>query len=119
MRLSGDEENDQKFKGNQVCAFVLSVSRGKNLFFAAIKVLLKRGGIVVPTEIGFVQFGIPPETIKDSLLIGSGVPRIFVVPGERFDSEASVFEGKKSFATKKLTVRISVLPLRLAWSQHG
>lgn len=28
-------------------------------------VLLNRGGIVIKTKIGNIQFGMPPETIKD------------------------------------------------------
>lgn len=41
---------------------------------------LKRGGLVVDTSAGSIQFGIPPETIKDSLISGFEVPQFFVVP---------------------------------------
>ncbi|GBG25706.1 cGMP-dependent 3',5'-cGMP phosphodiesterase A [Hondaea fermentalgiana] len=45
---------------------------------------LPRGGKIVMTEIGPIQFGIPPETIKDSMVLGLGIPAFFVVPTERF-----------------------------------
>lgn len=45
---------------------------------------LKRGGIVINTSIGNIQFGIPPETIKDSLISGYEVPQYFVVPDSIF-----------------------------------
>jgi CRP-like cAMP-binding protein/ribonuclease BN (tRNA processing enzyme) len=46
---------------------------------------LPRGGLVVSTSAGLVQFGIPPETIKDSMAAQKPVPTHFVVPTERFD----------------------------------
>jgi Metallo-beta-lactamase superfamily len=49
---------------------------------------LPRGGVSVDTQaVGRVQFSIPPETIKDSMLLGIEVPRIYIVPRERFCSE--------------------------------
>ena len=33
------------------------------------------------------QFGIPPETIKDSMVLGLGVPSVYIVPVERFCRE--------------------------------
>ncbi len=41
---------------------------------------LPRGGYIVDTDIGYIQFGSPPETIKDSMLLPKGVPRYFVLP---------------------------------------
>ena len=41
---------------------------------------LPRGGVLVRTGIGGVQFGSPPETIKDALTAGHEVPSIFVLP---------------------------------------
>jgi len=35
----------------------------------------------------FIQYGIPPETIKDSLTLGIDVPTIYIVPLERFCRE--------------------------------
>ena len=37
------------------------------------------------TKHGAVQFGLPPETIKDSMTLGLDVPGIFVVPKDRFN----------------------------------
>ena len=37
------------------------------------------------TRYGAVQFGLPPETIKDSMSGGLEVPGIFVVPKDRFN----------------------------------
>lgn len=46
-----------------------------------------RGGIVVETKVGNVQFGMPPETIKDCLAAGLMVPQYFVVPTVAFVRE--------------------------------
>src|SRR5580658_7354425 len=51
---------------------------------------LPRGGIVVTTSAGLIQFGIPPETIKDSMGPGRDVPTTFVVPHERFDRRRGI-----------------------------
>jgi hypothetical protein len=48
---------------------------------------LPRGGTSVATSIGRVQFGIPPETIKDSMRLGLEVPRVYIVPVDRFCRE--------------------------------
>jgi len=49
---------------------------------------LPRGGISVETKaVGRVQYGIPPETIKDSMILGIPVPQIYIVPAERFCRE--------------------------------
>lgn len=49
---------------------------------------LPRGGISIQTKaVGAVQFGIPPETIKDSMRLGLEVPRVFIIPVERFCRE--------------------------------
>jgi CRP-like cAMP-binding protein/phosphoribosyl 1,2-cyclic phosphodiesterase len=45
---------------------------------------LPRGGTVVRTRAGLVQFGAPPETIKDALAVAGEVPRVFVLPGTWF-----------------------------------
>lgn len=45
---------------------------------------LPRGGTIVRTSAGLVQFGAPPETIKDALALGLEVPRIYVLPGTWF-----------------------------------
>lgn len=49
---------------------------------------LPRGGISIDTKaVGRVQFGIPPETIKDSMSLGMPVPQVYIVPVERFCRE--------------------------------
>ena len=46
---------------------------------------LPRGGVYVNTKHGAIQFGMPPETIKDALTLGLDVPSIFVAPKDRFN----------------------------------
>eukprot|EP01006_Ploeotia_vitrea_P034141 TRINITY_DN65715_c3_g15_i1.p1 TRINITY_DN65715_c3_g15~~TRINITY_DN65715_c3_g15_i1.p1 ORF type:complete len:944 (+),score=511.27 TRINITY_DN65715_c3_g15_i1:53-2884(+) len=46
---------------------------------------LARGGTYVKTSIGPIQFGLPPETIKDSMAAGLTLPSHFVMPKERFN----------------------------------
>mmetsp|Transcript_17577 Transcript_17577/g.26678 ORF Transcript_17577/g.26678 Transcript_17577/m.26678 type:complete len:1423 (+) Transcript_17577:418-4686(+) len=49
---------------------------------------LPRGGVSMETQaVGRVQFGIPPETIKDSMRLGLPVPAVYIVPVERFCRE--------------------------------
>ena len=45
---------------------------------------LPRGGYLVKTDISSIQFGSPPETIKDTMFLESGVPQVFVLPNEFF-----------------------------------
>lgn len=51
---------------------------------------LPRGGVVVRTSAGPIQFGCPPETIKDHMALGLTVPTFYVVPKERFDRARGV-----------------------------
>ncbi len=46
---------------------------------------LHRGGYVLQTSLGPVQIGVPPETIKDTMIAEYGVPNFFVLPTELFD----------------------------------
>ena len=48
-------------------------------------IILPRGGYIVPTSAGIIQFGAPPETIKDTMVTDAGVPEIFVLPHEMFN----------------------------------
>lgn len=49
---------------------------------------LPRGGVSVDTKaVGRIQYGIPPETIKDSMRLGIPVPQVYIVPVERFCRE--------------------------------
>jgi hypothetical protein len=45
---------------------------------------LPRGGYLVNTSAGYIQFGSPPETVKDTMLLPLGAPVIFVLPVEFF-----------------------------------
>ncbi|HOO71619.1 MAG TPA: cAMP/cGMP-dependent 3',5'-cyclic-AMP/GMP phosphodiesterase [Spirochaetota bacterium] len=46
---------------------------------------LPRGGYLADTPGGYIQFGSPPETIKDTMRLPHGVPDIFVLSNEMFD----------------------------------
>lgn len=46
---------------------------------------LPKGGLVVRTLLGNLQFGMPPETIKDTFLIEGGVPEYYIIPTQKFD----------------------------------
>lgn len=48
-------------------------------------VSLPRGGILIPTAGGNIQFGIPSETIKDTMKLECGVPTTYIVPHYMFD----------------------------------
>lgn len=51
---------------------------------------LKKGGVIISTKIGDIQFGMPPETLKDALQAGLPVPTIYILPTQRFDKEKAV-----------------------------
>jgi hypothetical protein len=51
---------------------------------------LAKGGYVFETKIGNIQFGIPPETVKDSLIQGLKVPTYYIVPTSRFDKALGI-----------------------------
>ncbi len=46
---------------------------------------LPRGGYLVNSPAGYIQFGSPPETIKDTMSLPDSVPQIFVLPQAMFD----------------------------------
>lgn len=52
--------------------------------------LLPRGGGIVETSAGWIQFGAVPETIKDTMGLEAGVPRIYVVPSQMFLVERGI-----------------------------
>ncbi len=58
---------------------------------------LPRGGYLVPTSIGYIQFGAPPETIKDTMSLPERVPKIFVLPGETFHVEKGIAVAELEF----------------------
>ena len=47
-------------------------------------ITLPRGGYIVDTSIGYIQFSSPAETIKDSMMLPRGVPQFFVLPENFF-----------------------------------
>jgi CRP-like cAMP-binding protein/phosphoribosyl 1,2-cyclic phosphodiesterase len=51
---------------------------------------LPRGGYLVQTSIGYLQFGSPTETIKDTMSLPQGVPQVFVVPSEFFSLDSGI-----------------------------
>jgi CRP-like cAMP-binding protein/phosphoribosyl 1,2-cyclic phosphodiesterase len=53
-------------------------------------VVLPRGGLYVRTSAGAIQFGLPAETIKDSMALGLEVPTVYVVPSEPFDRRRGI-----------------------------
>jgi len=50
-----------------------------------IVTLLPRGGYLVDSTAGYIQFGAPPETIKDTILLPKGVPLVYVLPQKFFN----------------------------------
>ncbi|MDH5720783.1 MAG: cAMP/cGMP-dependent 3',5'-cyclic-AMP/GMP phosphodiesterase [Spirochaetia bacterium] len=58
---------------------------------------LPRGGYLVKTSAGQIQFGSPPETIKDTMVLPDKVPEIFVLPGELFHVEKGIAVAELEF----------------------
>lgn len=77
---------------------------------------LPRGGYLVDTSAGYIQFGSPPETLKDTIFLPKGVPNIFVLPMEHFDPKQGMsvaeieFPIYYNFFLKKKKTRIYVNP---------
>jgi CRP-like cAMP-binding protein len=77
---------------------------------------LPRGGYLVDTSAGYIQFGSPPETLKDTIFLPKGVPTIFVLPMEHFDPKHGMsvaeieFPIYYNFFLKKKKTRIFVNP---------
>lgn len=51
---------------------------------------LPRGGYIVDTSLGYIQFGSPPETIKDTMGLPKSTPNIFVLPNKTFHKEKGI-----------------------------
>ena len=58
---------------------------------------LPRGGYLVVTSLGYIQFGAAPETIKDTMMLPKKVPQIFVLPGELFSVEKGIAVAELEF----------------------
>lgn len=78
--------------------------------------LLPRGGTYVKTSIGPIQFGLPPETIKDSMQLGLQLPSYYVLPKERFNVQTGInvaeFEFPAYFNFFVLRKRINIITTR-------
>ncbi|MBI3892796.1 MAG: cAMP/cGMP-dependent 3',5'-cyclic-AMP/GMP phosphodiesterase [Candidatus Wallbacteria bacterium] len=51
---------------------------------------LGRGGLLFPTAAGWIQYGVVPETIKDTMVLPGGVPAIYVIPQRLFCTERGI-----------------------------
>jgi len=60
-------------------------------------ITLPRGGILIPTSIGNIQFGVPPETIKDSMQLKGGVPEVYIAPEFMFDLNQGIALAEMEF----------------------
>ena len=61
------------------------LDRSIEIFKSGEVVELDKGGIIIKTALGNIQYGIPPETVKDSMSIGIQVPEYYIIPREKFD----------------------------------
>ncbi len=59
--------------------------------------LLPRGGQLIKTSEGGLQFGIPPETIKDTMVLPEGVPSVFLVPKKMFYLDRGISTAELEF----------------------
>jgi len=59
--------------------------------------ILPRGGYLLDSPIGYVQFGSPPETIKDTMRLEKGVPEIFVLTEDMFSWIKGISIGEIEF----------------------
>lgn len=58
---------------------------------------LPRGGYLIDSSAGYVQFGSPPETIKDTMFLPRGTPQIFVLPNKFFHMEKGISVAELEF----------------------
>lgn len=42
------------------------------------------------TSEGPIQFGLPPETVKDTMSLGIEVPTYYIIPTQRFDKKFGI-----------------------------
>ena len=81
---------------------------------------LPRGGYLIETSVGSIQFGAPPETIKDTMKLEGGVPSVFVLPGEFFNWTKGISIAELEFPIyynyfikKKKTLVICTVPVHV------
>ena len=60
-------------------------------------ITLPRGGYLVDTSVGYIQFGSPPETIKDTMKMEKSTPLIFVVPNKFFHIDKGISTAELEF----------------------
>ena len=60
---------------------------------------LPRGGYLVNTSEGYIQFGSPPETIKDTMNLPEGTPHVFILPYDHFDPAIGISVAEIEFPT--------------------
>lgn len=58
---------------------------------------LSRGGYLLKTSAGNLQFGCPPETIKDTMVMPEKVPSLFLLPGALFHVEKGIAVAELEF----------------------
>lgn len=58
---------------------------------------LPRGGYLVNTSAGYIQFGAPPETLKDTKLLPLGIPVIYILPHNHFHPEQGISMAEVEF----------------------
>ena len=58
---------------------------------------LPRGGLLIPTKNDHIQFGSPPETIKDTMTMPGGVPATYIVPHYMFNLQAGTAFAEMEF----------------------
>ncbi|GAM27326.1 hypothetical protein SAMD00019534_105010 [Acytostelium subglobosum LB1] len=58
---------------------------------------LPRGGYIVKSRLGNIQFGVPPETIKDSMAMKLDVPTIYVFPEDLWDRRTGINAAEAEF----------------------
>ncbi|MDP6934893.1 MAG: MBL fold metallo-hydrolase, partial [Myxococcota bacterium] len=59
--------------------------------------VLPRGGTLLHTSAGLVQLGVPPETIKDTMVTEAGVPSVFILGTDLFDTRCGVTTSEVEF----------------------
>lgn len=52
---------------------------------------------MVDTSAGYIQFGAPPETLKDTIKLPNSVPEIFVLPKEHFNVQTGMSTAEIEF----------------------
>ncbi len=60
---------------------------------------LPRGGYLANTSEGYIQFGSPPETVKDTMLLPEGAPSVFILPYDHFDPGIGISVAEIEFPT--------------------